>query len=64
MEGSSLDPTRHVREAQAKAVAQQKTYALVRTPSPAQTEPDTTRQAGTAAADKPGKKRKRKAGER
>ena len=62
VEGSSFDPMRHVREAQAKAVAQQKIYARVRTRSPAQTEPDTTGQAGAAKTDNAGKKRKGKVG--
>jgi serine/arginine repetitive matrix protein 2 len=35
VEGSSLDPQRHVKEAQAKSAAEQsKKYTLVRTPSP------------------------------
>lgn len=40
VEGSSLDPGRHAKEAAARA-AQQPRYQLVRTPSPAPT-PDTT----------------------
>lgn len=50
VEGSSLDPERHAREAEARAAAS-KVYELVRTPSPA---PDTT-----SAPEK--KKRKRSA---
>lgn len=35
VEGSSLDPERHAREAEARAAAASKVYELVRTPSPA-----------------------------
>ena len=38
IEGSSLDPERHAREAEAKAAAS-KVYKIIRTPSPA---PETT----------------------
>ena len=34
VEGSSLDPNRKVRETAAKQAAEQKTYTIVRTPSP------------------------------
>nr|CAD7397141.1 unnamed protein product [Timema poppensis] len=53
VEGSSLDPQRHVKEAQAKAAAEQnKNYMLVRTPSPT---PAHTEQ----AADKSNKRKRR-----
>nr|CAD7437651.1 unnamed protein product [Timema bartmani] len=52
VEGSSLDPQRHVKEAQAKAAAEQnKNYMLVRTPSPT---PAHTEQ----AADKSSKRKR------
>ena len=61
VEGSSLDPQRHVKEAQAKAAAEQsKKYPLVRTPSPVATV-DTDKDKENS--DK-SKKRKRRARER
>lgn len=63
VEGSSLDPERHAREAEARAAAS-KVYELVRTPSPA---PDTTsvpekkkrKRSGSAIKKKKGKKHKK-----
>lgn len=56
VEGSSLDPQRHMKEAQAKAAAEHsKKYTLVRTPSPEQQH--------SHNGDKP-KKRKRKTRDR
>ena len=63
VEGSSLDPERHAREAEARAAAN-KVYELVRTPSPA---PDTTsvpekkkrKRSGSAIKKKKGKKHKK-----
>lgn len=51
VEGSSLDPGRHAKEAAARAAAAQPKYQLVRTPSPTPT-PDSTHS--------PHKKKKRK----
>lgn len=63
VEGSSLDPERHAREAEARAAAS-KVYELVRTPSPA---PDTTsapekkkrKRSGSTSKKKKGKKHKK-----
>lgn len=65
VEGSSLDPQRHVKEAQAKAAAEQnKKYTLVRTPSPVPAAAaDTDKDRDKENPDKI-KKRKRKTRER
>jgi len=64
VEGSSLDPQRHVKEAQAKAAAEQnKKYTLVRTPSPVPAAADTDKDKDKENSDKT-KKRKRKTRER
>lgn len=64
VEGSSLDPERHAREAEARAAAS-KVYDLVRTPSPV---PNTTtsapekkkrKRSGSAIKKKKGKKHKK-----
>lgn len=63
VEGSSLDPQRHVKEAQAKAAAEQnKKYTLVRTPSPVAVA-DTDKDKDKESSDK-NKKRKRRTRER
>lgn len=56
VEGSSLDPERHAREAEARAAAASKVYELVRTPSPAPP-PSVPEAIATTATEK--KKRKR-----
>jgi len=64
VEGSSLDPQRHVKEAQAKAAAEQnKKYTLVRTPSPVPAAANTDKDKDKENSDKT-KKRKRKTRER
>lgn len=65
VEGSSLDPQRHVKEAQAKSAAEQnKKYTLVRTPSPvAAAAADTDKDKDKESSDKT-KKRKRRTRER
>lgn len=58
VEGSSLDPQRHVKEAQAKSAAEQnKKYTLVRTPSPIAA--DTDKDKDKESSDKTKKRKKR-----
>jgi serine/arginine repetitive matrix protein 2 len=60
VEGNSLDPQRHVKEAQAKATAEQnKKYTLVRTPSPVATAANTDKDKDQESSDKPIKRKAR-----